>query len=57
MNMMQSKNPSSKVVQWCNAVYSGNLEQASIIEKEVEPNDRTFQILRRINDEILIQKQ
>jgi hypothetical protein len=57
MNMMQSKNPSSKMVKWCNDLYSGNLEQASIIEKEVEPNDRTFQILRRIKNEILIQKQ
>jgi hypothetical protein len=52
MKMMQSKNPSSKVVQWCNAVYSGNLEQTGIIEKEVEPNDRTFQIMRRIKNEL-----
>jgi hypothetical protein len=57
MNMMQTKNPSSKVVQWCNAVYSGNLEQAGMIEKEVELNDRTFQIMRRINNELINQKK
>jgi tetratricopeptide (TPR) repeat protein len=53
INKMLSKNPSSKVIQWCDAVYSGKSEQAKAIEKDVDPNDRTFQILCRINDELL----
>jgi hypothetical protein len=53
ISKMLSKDPSSKVIQWCNAVYSGRLEQAKAIEKEVEKNDRIFQIMRRINDELL----
>jgi tetratricopeptide (TPR) repeat protein len=53
INKMLAQNPSSKSIEWCNAVYSGNLEHARIIEKDADQNDRTFQIIRRINDELI----
>jgi len=53
INKMLAQNPSSKSMEWCSAVYSGNLEQARLIEKDADQNDRTFQIMRRINDELL----
>jgi tetratricopeptide (TPR) repeat protein len=57
INMMQSKNPASKIVQWCSAVYSGLTEQAGVIEKEIDTKDRTFHILKRINNEIFTETE
>jgi tetratricopeptide (TPR) repeat protein len=57
INMMQSKNPASKIVQWCSAVYSGLTEQAGVIEKEIDHKDRTFHILKRINNEIFTETE
>ncbi|HSO88412.1 MAG TPA: DUF5107 domain-containing protein [Draconibacterium sp.] len=56
IDRMLTQNPSSKVIQWCDFVYSGKSEQARTIEKEADPIDRTFQIMRRINNELIIIK-
>lgn len=48
MNGLLEKNPSSKSIQWYNAVYSGDLEQAKTIVKEVEIDDQDFLFIKRI---------
>ena len=42
INEMLRKNPSSKLIQWCNAIYSDTPEQAENIAEEVDSTDRTF---------------
>ncbi len=56
MNGLLTKSPSSKSVQWCNAVYSGDLELAKTIGKEVDGNDQTFLFLNRLFNEKIVQK-
>ena len=51
MKSLSEKNPDSKSIQWCNAVYSGDFERAKIIAKKVDENDQTFLFLSRIFNE------
>lgn len=48
MNELIAKNPSSKPIQWCNAVYFNDLEQAKTIAKEIVGDDQNFLFLSRI---------
>lgn len=48
MNRMISKNPQNKNVQWCNAVYSGDMERAKIIASEAASNDQVILFLVRM---------
>lgn len=42
------KNPTSKSIQFCNAVYQGDLKQAKIISNEIDNTDYTFLFLSSI---------
>lgn len=48
MNKLLTENPSSKTILWCNAVYSGDLNLAKSLAKEVDGNDQIFLFLGRI---------
>jgi len=51
MNKLLVKNPLSKSIKWCNAVYTGDLEKAGIIQKKMADNDRfTFFLNLMFND-------
>lgn len=53
MNGLLAENPFSKGVQWCNAIYSGELERAKAIAKEIDRNDQPFLFIERIFNELL----
>ena len=53
MNGLGEKVPVSRVIQWCNAVYAGNPEQAKSLSKAVESKDQTNLLMERIVDELL----
>jgi hypothetical protein len=53
MKNLGDKNPESKIIQWCNAVYSGNQERAKSLFKEAGSNDQTSLLMERIVDELL----
>ena len=53
MKDLLGKNPSSKSVQWCNSMYTGDFEKAKVIAAEVDRNDQTFLFLIRIFGEVL----
>jgi hypothetical protein len=50
MEQLQTNYPLSKSIQWCNAVYSGNSEQAEILSKGVDKNDQIFHFIKRLFD-------
>jgi tetratricopeptide (TPR) repeat protein len=52
MNELVVKNSSSKQVQWCTVIYSGDFNQAKTIAKNVDANDRNFLFLIRIFEEV-----
>jgi tetratricopeptide (TPR) repeat protein len=45
---MLNKSPLSKLILWCNAIYSENPEQAENIAREVDSSDRTFIFLSNL---------
>ncbi|PSL45573.1 uncharacterized protein DUF5107 [Chitinophaga niastensis] len=51
MNKLLTHNPSSKIMLWCNAIYSGDLDRAKTLAKEVDVNDQTFLFLSRLFNE------
>ncbi len=53
MNGLGEKVPVSGVIQWCNAVYAGNPEQAKSLFKAVDLKDQTNLLMVRIVDELL----
>lgn len=53
MKTLREKNPSSKSVHWCNAVYSGDFEQAKTIAKTGDKNDQSLHFLCRMFNELL----
>lgn len=53
MNELTGKNPTSKIVQWYNAVYSDSADQAKTLAKELDRNDQKTLFMERIVDEIL----
>ena len=48
MEELLTKNPSSKTVEWCNAIYTGNKEQAKLLAGEIGKNDQSFLFMNRI---------
>jgi len=51
MNGLLGKNPSSKVIQWCNAIFTSDHKQIEGIAKEIGDNDQTFLFLQRLFNE------
>ena len=47
------KNPDSKTIQWCNAVYAGDLAKAKTFSNTIDRNDQTNLMFERIVDELL----
>jgi hypothetical protein len=48
MKELNDKNPTSKTVQWCKAIYSGDSGKAKIIVTEDKGNDQTILLFDRI---------
>lgn len=48
MNQLQTNYPLSRSIQWCNAVYSGNFDQAEILAKRVDINDHILHFVNRL---------
>ncbi|MEI6678735.1 MAG: DUF5107 domain-containing protein [Mariniphaga sp.] len=48
MKALNDKNPTSKTVQWCKAIYSGDSEKAKIIVTEDNGNDQTILLFSRV---------
>ena len=58
MNELLAKNPLSKSIQWCNAVYTGDLANAGIIQKEMGNSDRfTFFLNLMFSDPRILESQ
>lgn len=53
MNALLGKNPSSEIIQWCNATYSGNFEQAKTLAMKDDGNNPAFRMLIRTFNEII----
>ena len=53
MNDLLTKNPDSKSIQWCNALYNGDFKKADHIATEVDGKDQNFLFLHRIFNEVL----
>lgn len=51
MNRMYSKNPQNKIIQWCNAAYSGDMERAKTIAVDIKGNDHIILFLDRLINE------
>ena len=52
MKGLVEKNSSSKIIQWCNVIYSGDLARAKTTATEVDRNDQIFLFLERIFGEL-----
>ena len=55
MKLLSEKNPDAKNIQWCIAVYSGNIDRAKNLSGDLNRNDQTILFLERIVDELLHQ--
>jgi hypothetical protein len=53
MQNLLEKNPSSRSIQWCKAIYTGDFQNAQICAAEVGNSDQIFNYLKRIFDLIL----
>jgi hypothetical protein len=53
MRDLLGKNHSSKIIQWCNAIYLNEKEQAKSIAKEIDSDDLNFFFMSRLLNEIL----
>ena len=53
MDELIKKNPSSKTVQWCNAIYKGDNDKANTLAPEIDSSDKNFLFLKRIFGELL----
>ena len=53
MKELVEKNPLSKIIQWCSALYGGDQGRAKAIFKEIDRNDQTALLLERVVDELL----
>ena len=53
MKELSDKNPNSKNIQWCVAVYSGSQERAKNLAKEIDMKDQKNLFMSRIVDELL----
>jgi tetratricopeptide (TPR) repeat protein len=51
MSKLLTGNPSSQTIQWCNAIYCGDLDQAKILAKVGGVNDQTLLFFKRIFNE------
>ena len=53
MKELSDKNPSAKNIQWSVAVYSGSLERAKTLAKEIDMKDQKNLFMGRVVDELL----
>jgi len=53
MNGLIEENPSSKIIQWCNATYLGNIEQAKTFAMQDEDRNPAIRLMVRTFNEII----
>ena len=53
MKELSDKNPNAKNIQWCVAVYTGSLERAKTLAKEIDMKDQRNLFMGRVVDELL----
>lgn len=53
MEELLKNNPSSKVAEWCQAIYNGNLDKANARAQEIHESDQNFRFMKIIFNELL----